>query len=93
MLVLNGTFTPGLASQTSEYLRESGLNTAEPGNANESYLKTTLIDYTGNPHTVERIVELMSISIENVYHRYDVAGPADIVVIAGDDWANNNPMQ
>lgn len=93
VLVLNGTFTPGLASQTSEYLRESGLNTAEPGNANESYLKTTLIDYTGNPHTVERIVELMSISTENVYHRYDVAGPADIVVIAGDDWANNNPMQ
>jgi LCP family protein required for cell wall assembly len=93
VLVLNGTFTPGLASQTSEYLRESGLNTTEPGNANESYLKTTLIDYTGNPHTVERIVELMSISTENVYHRYDVAGPADIVVIAGDDWVNNNPMQ
>ncbi len=93
VLVLNGTLTPGLASQTSEYLRESGLNTTEPGNADETYPKTTLIDYTGNPHTVERLVQLMSISTENVYHRYDVAGPADVVVIAGDDWANNNPMQ
>ena len=93
VLVLNGTFTPGLASQTAEYLRASGLNTSEPGNANESYLATTIIDYTGNPNTVKKIVELMSISAEYVYHRYDVAGQADIVVITGDDWATDNPMQ
>jgi LCP family protein required for cell wall assembly len=93
VLVLNGTFTPGLASQTMEYLRASGLNTSDPGNANERYLVTTIIDYTGNPYTVEMIVELMSISPENVYHRYDVAGQADIVVIAGEDWADDNPMQ
>lgn len=91
--VLNGTFTPGLASQTSEYLAASGINVAEPGNANELYLATTLIDYTGNPHTVATIVDLMSISPENVYHRYDVSGQADIVVIAGEDWANENPME
>ena len=93
VLVLNGTYSPGLASQTMEYLRASGLNTSDPGNANERYLVTTIIDYTGNPYTVEMIVELMSISPENVYHRYDVAGQADIVVIAGEDWANDNPMQ
>jgi LCP family protein required for cell wall assembly len=93
VLVLNGTFTPGLASQTAEYLRESGITITEPGNADEHYLATKVIDYTGNPHTVEMIVELMSISPENVYQRYDVASQADIVVIAGDDWANNNPMQ
>jgi len=93
VLVLNGTFSPGLASQTAEYLRASGLNASEPGNANEHYLMTTIIDYTGNPHTVEMIVQLMSIPPENVYHRYDVAGQADVVVITGDDWANNNPMQ
>jgi LCP family protein required for cell wall assembly len=93
VLVLNGTFTPGLASQTADYLRNSGITTSEPGNANEYYSITTVIDYTGNPHTVEKIVELMSISPENVYHRYEVAGEADIVVITGDDWANNNPMQ
>lgn len=93
VLVLNGTFSPGLASQTAEYLQASGISTAEPGNANETYQETTLIDYTGNPHTVEKIVALMGISPENVYHRYDVTGQADVVVIAGEDWASDNPMQ
>ena len=93
VLVLNGTFTPGLASQTAEYLRTSGLNTIEPCNSDELYQITTIIDYTGNPHTVKKIVELMSISTEFIYHRYDVAGQADIVVITGNDWANDNPMQ
>ena len=65
---------------------------AEPGNANEYYEKTTLIDYTGNPHTVAMIVELMGIAPENVFHRYDVSGPSDVVVIAGQDWADSNPM-
>lgn len=93
LLVLNGTYTPGLASQTADYLRSSGLTVTEPGNADENYLMTTIIDYTGNPHTVEMIVELMSISPENVFHRYDVTGQADVVVIAGEDWASDNPMQ
>jgi len=93
VLVLNGTYTPGLASQTADYLRTSGLTVTEPGNADEYYEMTTIIDYTGNPHTVAMIVELMSISTENVFHRYDVSGQADVVVIAGQDWADDNPMQ
>jgi LCP family protein required for cell wall assembly len=93
VLALNGTYTPGLASQTAEYLRSSGLTIAEPGNADEYYEQTTIIDYTGNPHTVAKIVELMSINPENVFHRYDVTGPADLVVIVGQDWDDNNPMQ
>jgi LCP family protein required for cell wall assembly len=93
VLVLNGTYTPGLASQTADYLRTSGLTVTEPGNANEYYEMTTVIDYTGNPHTVAMIVELISISPENVFHRYDVSGQADVVVIAGQDWADDNPMQ
>ena len=93
VLVLNGTYTPGLASQTADYLRTSGLTVTEPGNADEYYEMTTIIDYTGNPHTVAMIVELTSISPENVFHRYDVSGQADVVVIAGQDWADDNPMQ
>jgi LCP family protein required for cell wall assembly len=93
VLVLNGTYTPGLASQTADYLRDSGLTVAEPGNANEYYELTTIIDYTGNPHTVAMLTELMSIAAENVFHRYDVSGPADLVLIAGQDWADDNPME
>ena len=93
VMVLNGTFTPGLASQTADYLRSLGLTVAEPGNADEYYEQTTLIDYTGNPHTVAKIVEMMGIATENVFHRYDVSGPADLVVVAGQDWADDNPME
>jgi LCP family protein required for cell wall assembly len=93
VLILNGTYSPGLASQTTEYLRTSGMTVSEPGNADEYYAQTEIIDYTGNPHTVEKIVELMSVPPENVFHRYDISGQADVVVIAGQDWAENNPMQ
>ena len=93
LMILNGTYTAGLASQSADYLRTSGLTVAEPGNANEYYEMTTIIDYTGNPHTVAMIVELISISAENVFHRYDVTGPADVVVIVGQDWADDNPME
>jgi LCP family protein required for cell wall assembly len=93
VIVLNGTLSPGLASQTSDYLKSSGIFVTEPGNADQQYSVTTIIDYTGNPHTVALIAEMLSISPENIYHRYDVSGQADIVVIAGDDWAINNPMQ
>lgn len=93
VIVLNGTLSPGLASQTTEYLRSSGIFVTEPGNADQQYSVTTIIDYTGNPHTVALIAEMLSVPPENIYHRYDVSGQADIVVIAGDDWATNNPMQ
>jgi hypothetical protein len=66
---------------------------AEPGNANEYYEMTTIIDYTGNPHTVAMIVELMGVSPENIFHRFDVSGPADVVVLAGQDWVDDNPME
>ena len=93
VLVLNGTFTAGVASQTADYLRTSGLTVAEPGNADEYYEMTTIIDYTGNPHTVAMIVELMGVSPENVFHRYDASGPADVVVLVGQDWVDDNPME
>lgn len=93
VIVLNGTLTPGLASQTTDYLRASGIDVTEPGNADQQYTMTTIIDYTGNPYTVAMIAEMLSVPPENIYHRFDVTGEADIVVIAGEDWATDNPMQ
>lgn len=92
VLVLNGTQTPGLASQTADYLMTEGIVSAAAGNASESYLATTLIDYTGNPHTVEFLSELLIIDPANIYHRYDLEGEADIVVFLGEDWAAENNL-
>jgi hypothetical protein len=40
-----------------------------------------------------RLVDLMQINPFRVHHFFDPANPADIVIIVGDDWAVNNPMQ
>jgi hypothetical protein len=90
--VLNGTQVPGLASTTVDFLTGNGVTHVEPGNAEDLYPKTTLIDYTGNPHTIEYLTSLLSITPENIYHRYDVSNPYDIVLLLGDDWATSNPM-
>jgi hypothetical protein len=90
--VLNGTLVPGLASTTVDYLVGNGMTRVEPGNADDMYPQTTLIDYTGNPHTIEYLTSLLSITQENIYHRYDVSNQYDIVLLLGEDWANNNPM-
>jgi hypothetical protein len=90
--VLNGTLVPGLASTTVDYLVGNGVTSVEPGNAEDLYPQTTLIDYTGNPHTIEYLTGLLSITPENIYHRYDVSTQYDIVLLLGDDWASNNPM-
>jgi hypothetical protein len=90
--VLNGTATAGLAALSSDFLKSQGYQIAETGNADQLYTSTTLFDYTGKPYTLKYLAELMSISPERIFSRYDPASPVDVVVILGADWAANNPM-
>jgi LCP family protein required for cell wall assembly len=90
--VLNGAGVPGLATRTSEYLAAQGVNVVNTGDAPEQYSATTLISYTGNPYTIYYLVELMGISENKIYIRFDPASQVDVEVILGYDWANNNSM-
>jgi polyisoprenyl-teichoic acid--peptidoglycan teichoic acid transferase len=90
--VLNGTLTPGLAAQTADYLRSEGLNNVSPGNAEQLYSQTSIIDYTGNPQTLQYLVDLINIPPNQIFHRYDEASQADIVLLLGEDWASNHAM-
>ncbi len=90
--VLNGTATGGLAALSSDYLKSQGYNVVETGNADQLYTLTNLIDYTGNPYTLKYLSELMNVSSNQIYSRYDPASPVDVVVILGNDWAATNPM-
>lgn len=90
--VLNGANMPGLAARTQEYLSSEGADIVETGDAPEPQTYTTLIDYTGNPYTVKYLLDLMSISTTRFYLRYDPNSQADIVILLGYDWANNNSM-
>jgi LCP family protein required for cell wall assembly len=90
--VLNGTMTPGLAAQTADYLRSEGVNVVNSGNADQLYDQTSMIDYTGNPNTVQVLVGLLNISPNQIFHRYDETSQADIVILLGEDWASGNAM-
>lgn len=89
----NGTQTVGLAGNTAEFMRAQGLNVVEETNADRVYEASTLIVYNGKPYTVQYLSDLMGVSTSNIYNRYDPTAPVDIVVIMGNTWAYNNPMQ
>jgi LCP family protein required for cell wall assembly len=90
--VLNATTTPGLASQTTDYLQNLGINVTVTGNAEEKSDTTVIIDYTGKPYTVQYLVDLLKIQPDSIYSRYDPNSPTDIAILLGTDWAENNPM-
>jgi hypothetical protein len=90
--VLNATTTAGLASQTTDYLRNNGINVMDTGNADEKSDTTVIIDYTGKPYTVQYLVELLNIQPNSIYSRFDPNSPTDIAILLGADWAENNSM-
>ncbi|MCX8061710.1 MAG: LCP family protein [Anaerolineales bacterium] len=89
--VLNGSSSPGLASQTMEYLQKQGVNVVETGNADTFYNYTALFDYSGKPYTLKFLVELMGINPNYLYNRFDPTQGVDVVVIVGNDWVNKIP--
>jgi LCP family protein required for cell wall assembly len=86
----NGTFVPGLAASTSNYLAEAGLNISDVGNADQTYDATTVIDYTGNPYTLQVLAQLLEIDSAHILNNYDPDSLYDVVIILGADWANRS---
>jgi LCP family protein required for cell wall assembly len=87
--VYNGTATPGLAARATDFLKAQALNITLTDIANEIYPNTTLIDYTGNPNTVNFLVSLLNIHPMYVLHAYDLDSNLDIEIILGEDWTFN----
>jgi LCP family protein required for cell wall assembly len=90
--ILNGSYTPGIAARTTDYLKSLGVNVTQTDNAEKATPYTEITFYTGKPYTVKFLVELMSIDPIRIRHFYDPASPVDITVTLGDNWAQNNPM-
>ncbi len=83
--VNNGSGVSGLADTTRAYLLAQGFNVVSTGNANQVGA-TTLIDYTGNPYTLQFLTELMGVSPSHIFSRYDPNSQIDVEVIVGPDW-------
>jgi LCP family protein required for cell wall assembly len=90
--VLNATSSPGLASETADYLREQGINIGDVGNDDKFRDQTFIYDYTGNPHTVQYVLDLMGYSDNKLFYKADPSPAADIVIVLGMDWALDNPI-
>ncbi|MEA3441193.1 MAG: LCP family protein [Chloroflexota bacterium] len=90
--VLNGSYTPGLAARTSEYLLSLGLNVTVTDNAQNVATYSEITFYNGKPYTVKYLVELMEISPFRIRYFNDPTSEVDITIILGDDWAAKNPM-
>jgi polyisoprenyl-teichoic acid--peptidoglycan teichoic acid transferase len=90
--VLNGTWVEGLATTTQQYLIAQGVNVAEVGNAGEQPQFCVVYDYSGNPYTVQYLVELMGIPPGNIRSSYNPASPVDVAVVLGASWVTNSPM-
>ncbi len=84
--VLNATSTPGLAANASAQLRAKNLNVAQAGNAQRAYQVTTVIDYTGNPYTLQYLVENFDIDPGHIFHSYNPESEVDIEINLGSDW-------
>jgi len=84
----NGTLKPGLASETQDILASHAITITGIGNADRIYAETIIIDYSGNPNTVNQLMTLLEVLPRNVYNRYDATITTDILVILGEEWAN-----
>ena len=91
IVVANGTYIEGLASETQSYLQSQGANVVSTQNSDYTTY-TRIFDYTGKPYTDRYLVDLMNITPYSIFLQYDPNSQVDVLVILGDDWAGNNPM-
>jgi len=90
--VSNATGTPGLAARTSDYLKSQGVNVMNESNAELSSY-TRIILYSAKPYTLAYLAKLMNVPTNHIFNSTNTAdGQVDVVVILGNDWAQNNPM-
>jgi LCP family protein required for cell wall assembly len=90
--ILNGTSSPGLAGETAEFLQENGINISSVGNNSKFKDQTVIYDYSGNPHTIRYILDLMGYSENRIFYKSDPSTEEDIVIVLGADWSLDNPI-
>jgi hypothetical protein len=92
VVVYNGSSMGGLAETTAAWLRERGFNVIEQSNTDYA-INTQIYVYSGTPYALKWLAETMGVTSTSVYDSYDLNASQDLVVVLGDDWAANNPIQ
>ena len=85
--IYNGAGIEGLAGRTAQFFEDNGLNVVDVGNAERlDYLRTLVIDYTGNPYMRQFLQELGNISESQILSQINPESEVDIAIILGVDW-------
>jgi LCP family protein required for cell wall assembly len=83
--VYNGSVVGGLAGETEAYLKGLNVNVVEVGNA-DLVPSTSIYDYTGNPYTLQYLVDLLGIEQTRIFNSYNPDSTVDVTVILGSEW-------
>jgi hypothetical protein len=89
--IRNGSYMGGLAESTAEWMREQGVNVVEVTNAEYSVYSSLTI-YSSTPYALRWLSDTLDVTSTGITNSYDPNAGVDIVVVLGDNWANNNPM-
>ena len=90
--VRNATTSPGLAGETADFLITKNIQVTEIGNADKFKDQTQIYDYTGNPNTIQKILNVMGYSQTRLFHRSDPNSTVDILIELGADWVQKNTL-
>ena len=87
LIVLNGTWTQGLAGSTAEYLETHGFIVAEVGDAeNKDQPQTLIIEFREKPATINYLAQLLQVAPTNIQRGNDADSKYDVQVVLGADW-------
>jgi LCP family protein required for cell wall assembly len=90
--VLNGSYAPGLAQTTADWLSEQGFNIVEVGNAPNAVSASEVTLQGSTPYALKWLVNTFGMTAGRITNAYTPGAAADILLILGDDWATNNPI-
>ena len=87
IIVHNGSTVGNLATRTSAFLKEQGLQVVEFGNAERfDYPTTIIVDYTGKEYTIQYLARLLNITENNIQPFTGSYSEIDIRLIIGADF-------
>ncbi len=90
--IRNGSYQSGLASTTATWLRDQGFNVVEEVETDYAVYSQIYI-YDSVPYALDWLTDALGLTSNSISYVYDPNAEFDLVVILGDNWAGNNPMQ
>jgi polyisoprenyl-teichoic acid--peptidoglycan teichoic acid transferase len=90
--VLNGSYQPGLAEKTADWLREQGFIVVEEGNTPNATTVSEVIIQGSTPYALKWLVATFGMTAGRITNAFSSEATVDVVLVLGDDWASNSPI-